>query len=198
MTKRHREFVDKDHQVMDAYYDLCESYEGSNVEKVKQKLHKLIERDPDFFDTSVMLFGILQDEGKLKQAEAVLDQAFQRAIKRITDKRGQWPDELRWGWLENRHIIRTIVNKAVSLWGENKNDEALDLFRKILRTNPTDNPGVRYMILGILIGMSYSEFEERFDRGGLYDSDLDAWFAQNHDKFPEEFDWWEKAIEEEE
>lgn len=198
MTKPVREFVDKDHEVMDAYYDLCESYDGSSAKRVKRELRKLIEQDPDFLDTSVMLFGILQDEGKLGEAEAVLNQAFQRAIRLITDRKGQWPDELRWGWLENRHIIRTIVNKAISLWGENKNDEALDLFRKILRTNPNDNPGVRYLILGIRMGMSYSEFDKHFDRGGYWDSDIDAWFAQNHDKFPEEFDWWEKAIEEEE
>jgi tetratricopeptide (TPR) repeat protein len=198
MTKRTREFVDKDHEVMDAYYDLCESQEGIKAKKVKQELRKLIEQDPDFLDTSVMLFGILQDEGKLEEAEAVLNQAFQRAIRLIADKKGQWPDKLRWGWLENRHIIRTIVNKAISLWGENKNDEALDLFRKILRTNPNDNPGVRYLILGIRMGMSYSEFDKQFDRGGYWDSDIDAWFAQNQGKFPEEFDWWEKAIEEEE
>jgi tetratricopeptide (TPR) repeat protein len=198
MTKRTREFVDKDHEVMDAYYDLCESYDGRNAKKVKKELRKLIEQDPDFLDTSVMFFGILQDEGKLKEAEAVLDQAFQRAIRLITDKNGRWPDELRWGWLENRHIIRTIVNKAISLWSEDKNDEALDLFRKLLRTNPNDNPGVRCLILGIRMGMSHAEFEVKFDRGGFWDSDIHEWFAQNHDKFPEEFDWWQKAVEEQE
>jgi tetratricopeptide (TPR) repeat protein len=198
MTKRTREFVDKDHDVMNAYYDLCESYDGRNAKRVKTQLLKLTEQDPGFLDPSVMLFEILQDEGEFKEAETILDQVFQRAIKLIVDKNGQWPDKLRWGWLENRHIIRTIVNKGVSLWVENKNDEALDLFRKLLRTNPNDNPGVRYFILGIRMGMTNSEFEKEFDRGGFYDSDLDAWFGKNSGKFPEEFDWWEKAIEEEE
>jgi tetratricopeptide (TPR) repeat protein len=198
MTKKTKEFIDKDHKVMDAYYDLCESYDGSNAKRIKRELRKLIEQDPDFLDTSVMLFSILHDEGKLEEAESVLDQAFQRAIKRITDKNGQWPDELRWGCLENRHIIRTIVNKGISLWIENKNREALDLFRKLLKTNPNDNPGVRDFILGIRMGMSYREFEKKFDRGGFYDSELDVWFERNRGKFPEEFDWWEKAIEEEE
>lgn len=198
MTKRPREFVDKDHEVMDAYYDLCERYNGRNAKTIKKQLRGLIEKDADFLDSYLLLHEILQDEGKLEEAEAVLDQAFQRAIKLIADRKGQWPDELRWGWLENRHIIRTIVNKAISLWGEKKNDEALDLFRKILRTNPNDNPGVRYLILGILMGMSYSKFDKHFDRGGYWDSDIHQWFAQNHDKFPEEFDWWEKAIEEQE
>lgn len=198
MTKRPREFVDKDHEVMDVYYDVCERYAGRSATTIKKQLRGLIEKDPAFLDSYLLLHEILQDEGELEEAEAVLDQAFQRAIRLIADRKGQWPDELRWGWLENRHIIRTIVNKAISLWGESKNDEALDLFRKILRTNPNDNPGVRYLILGIRMGMSYSEFDKQFDRGGVWDLDIQQWFAQNHDNFIEEFDWWEKAIEEEE
>ncbi|MGB2768364.1 MAG: tetratricopeptide repeat protein [Candidatus Zixiibacteriota bacterium] len=198
MTKQPREFVDKDHEVMDVYYDLCERYNGRNATTIKKQLRGLIEKDPDFLDSYLLLHEILQNEGKLEEAEAALDQAFQRAIRLIADRKGQWPDELRWGWLENRHIIRTIVNKAISLWGESKNDEALDLFRKILRTNPNDNPCVRYLILGIRMGMGYSEFDKQFDRGGYWDLDIQQWFAQNRGNFPEEFDWWEKAIEEEE
>jgi tetratricopeptide (TPR) repeat protein len=198
MTKRVREYLDKDHEVMDDYYGLCESYNGRNAKTVKKQLRGLIEKDPDFFDSYLLLYEILQDEGKFTGAERILDEAFYRAEKLITDENGQWPDRLEWGWLGNRHIIRTIVNKALLLWEQDTTDIALDLLRKLLLTNPNDNPGVRYFILGIQMNMTHTEFEEKFDRGGFYDSDINTWFTQNDDKFPEEFDWWEKAIEEEE
>jgi len=143
-----------------------------------------------------LLYEILQEEGDLQEAERVLDEAYDRALKLIKDKKGNWPDLLRWGWLENRHIIRTILNKAISLWESKKMMNALDLFRKLLKTNPGDNVGARYYILAIRMDMSLKEFEKRFDRGGYYDNKLVAWFDKNYKNFPDEFDWWEKVIEE--
>jgi len=93
--------------------------------------------------SSISLYGILLEENKNREAEVILDEAYRRALALITDEKGNWPDSLPWGWLENRHIIRTLVNKAVSLWDQGKTDEALEMFRKLLRTNPSDNAGVR-------------------------------------------------------
>lgn len=194
--KKLREYVDTDHEVMDAYYDLCGEYTGQNAYSVKKQLKNLIEKDPDFLDSYTLLHEILFREGKVKEAIKVLNEAYERAIKVITDENGNWPDVLEWGWLENRHIIRAILNKAVLSWGSNDLECALDLFRKLLRTNPGDNPGVRFYILAIRMGMSFKEFEKQFNRDGFYHTDLFDWFEENCKKFPDEFDWWEKAVEE--
>lgn len=69
-------------------------------------------------------------------------------------------DILEWGWLENRHIIRTILNKAISLWENNHMDEALNLFRNLLKTNPNDNVGARYYILAIRMNMSLENLKK--------------------------------------
>jgi tetratricopeptide (TPR) repeat protein len=195
MAKRKREYVDKGHKVMDSYYGLCEKYDGSNASSIKSQLKRLIEKDPDFLDSYLLLYEILRGEGNFPEAERVLNDAYERTLKLITDKKGNWPDILEWGWLENRHIIRTILNKAISLW-ENKNiDGALDLLRKLLKTNPNDNVGARDYILAIRMNMSFEEFEKRFNKGGYYDMELSDWFDKNYIKFPDEFDWWEKAME---
>ncbi len=196
MAKRQREYVDKDHKVMNIYYDLCERYNGRNAKSIKKQLKQLIEKDPDFLDSYLLLYEILQDEGNLSEAEKVLNDAYERALKLITDKKGNWPDILEWGRLRNRHIIRTILNKAIWLWENKKIDNALDLFRKLLKTNPGDNVGARYYILAIRMNMSFEEFENRFNKEGYYDMELSDWFDENYKRFPEEFDWWEKAIEE--
>jgi tetratricopeptide (TPR) repeat protein len=184
MTKRLREYADRDHEVMDTYYDLCEEYNGRNAKSIKRRLERLIEKNPNFFDSYLSLYEILQDEGNLDKAEKVLDGAYERAIKLITDKEGNWPDILEWAWLENRHIIRTLLNKAISLWERKEVDGALDLFRKLLRTNPGDNLGARDYILAIRQGMRFEDFEKHFNKGGFYDKEL-----------TDEFDWWEKAVE---
>ncbi len=58
MIKKHREFVEKDHQVMDTYYDLCEKYKRSNAKSIKMQLKKLIEKDPDFLDPYLFIYEI--------------------------------------------------------------------------------------------------------------------------------------------
>jgi hypothetical protein len=46
------------------------------------------------------------------------------------------------------------------------------------------------------MNMSFEEFENRFNKGGFYDNEMVEWFDENYSKFPDEFDWWKKAIEE--
>ena len=77
--------------------------------------------------------------------------------------------------MENRHIIRTILIKAISLWKAGKTDYALNLFRKLLKSNPGDNTGVRNYILAIRMKMSFKKFEKGFNKGGFYDSSLIGW-----------------------
>jgi len=191
-----REYVDRDHEVMDTYYDLCERYTGRNAKTIKKQLEELIKRDPDFLDSYTFLHEILFRENKVKEAKKVLNEAYERAVKLITDKNGNWPDVLEWGWLENRHIIRAILNKGVLSWVSNDTECAITIFRNLLKTNPGDNPGVRFYILAIRMGISFRQFEKRFNRGGFYHTDLHDWFEENYQKFPDEFDWWEKAVEE--
>lgn len=195
MKKKVSEFIDKDRKVAAAYYDLQEKYDGTNAKTIKTEIEKLIKEDPDFLDTYLLLLNILEDEGKFEEAAQILDEAFNRAVNLITDKNGNWPDMLEWGLLENRHIIRTILNKAILLWDFKQFDEALNLLRKLLKTNPGDNIGARDYILAIRMNMSFEDFENRFNKGGFYDTELSDWFEKNYKKFPDEFGWWEKAME---
>ena len=194
-----REYIDKDRdKIRITYYDLMENIKVLERKDLEDKLRELINLDADFLDPYLILYEMYLEEDKKKKADEILDDAYSRAIKLITDKNGRWPDILDWSWLENRHIIRTILNKAMSLWDNGDTEEALNLLRKLLKTNPYDNIGARHYILAIRMGMSLKEFEERFDRGGYYDSELSDWFDENYNDFPDEFEWWKKEIEYEE
>ncbi|MDG6219399.1 MAG: hypothetical protein QCI00_08155 [Candidatus Thermoplasmatota archaeon] len=71
-------------------------------------------------------------------------------------------------------------------------NKALDLLRKLLRTNPGDTIGSRNYILAIRMNMKYGEFEDRFDKGGYYGMEMMDWFDGNYKRYPNEFKWWKK------
>jgi len=110
----------------------------------------------------------------------------------VTEKSGQWPEKLEWGWIENRHIIRAFVNMGILYWKKNKTLEAYSLFQKLLETNPNDNAGVRYFMLAILEKMPEKEFNKRFDKGGYWDNEIDDWFNEKVKNHKKEFNNWLK------
>lgn len=172
MPKPPREFVDKNRDVTITYHDLRERYNGRNTEFIKREAKKLISQDPDFLDSYILLYEMMEDQANFKASDEILEEAYKHALALITDEQGNWPDLLEWGWLQNRHIIRTLLNKAISIWRNRKNEDALDLFRNLLKASPTDQSGARNFILAIRMGMPYNDFESRFDKGGYYDEAL--------------------------
>lgn len=185
-----KSFVDKYRPVKMNYYEMMDSSEFDSSRDLERAVKKLTNKDPDFLDPYLLLYEEYQMEGKFNKAEEILDNAYHRAIDLITDEDGNWPEYLVWGFTENRHIIRAIFNKAVALWADGETDQALDLLRKLLKTNPSDNIGARDYILAIRMDMSFDEYEERFNKGGFYDSESINWFEMNAPDYPDEFGWW--------
>lgn len=63
-----------------------------------------------------------------------------------------------WGLLETRPYMRAREGVAKMLWRLNRQEEALAEYQEMLRLNPNDNQGVRYLALDLLMGM------ERYDQ----------------------------------
>lgn len=190
-------FIAADSPAQSRFYELAERYGQQGPTPVAEKpLRQLIEQDPDFYDSYLTLCDILRHQGRHAEAEQLLETAYQRALARITAKNGQWPQTMEWGWLENRHIIRTFLNKALADWTAGNTEAALDLLRKLLRSNPGDNIGARDYILAIRMGMTFEGFEKKFLSQYGYDGiKMIEWFDKNISRFPEEFGWWKKAVD---
>lgn len=101
-----------------------------------------------------------------------------------------------WGYLENRHILRTLEEYGMILWSNNHPEGALDVFRRVLRMNPHDNQGMRYNILAIKLKLDVDEWEKPFtikdengDELGLDAGKVYQWFKKYAPKFPKEFKW---------
>lgn len=56
-----------------------------------------------------------------------------------------------WGFLETRPYMRARAGLAVSLLKLGEEDTAVEHFRAMLRLNPNDNQGIRYLLLACLL-----------------------------------------------
>jgi tetratricopeptide (TPR) repeat protein len=56
-----------------------------------------------------------------------------------------------WGILETRPYMRARQGLALCLWESGACDEAVSHYRELLRLNPNDNQGIRYLLIGCLL-----------------------------------------------
>lgn len=186
-------FIDKDHAVMSEFYEITDM-DISTVQILKE-MQRLIGIDEDFYDPYLIVADILLSKGRDEEADAMLQEAYERAAMTIADSKGRWPKEMLWGFLENRHLMRALEYYSLSCWETGKIDEALDIFRRLLRVNPNDNQGMRYNILAIRMGLDFEEWEKPFESKhngevvGLDAFKMSDWFRKNVENFPDEFQW---------
>lgn len=192
LKRQIKEFIDVQRDVMHRYYEIIE--ETLSCEQLISEMKKLIECDRDFYDPYLVIADILTSQGKELEAQAFSNDAYQRALERITDSKGRWPKCMPWGFLENRHLMRALAYYADTCWEQGNTDEALDIYRRLLQINPNDNQGARFNILAIRMGLGCSEWEKPFEveeNGeviGLDACKTSKWFHKNAKKFPEEFE----------
>lgn len=56
-----------------------------------------------------------------------------------------------WGFIETRPYMRALYGLAEGLWKLGERAEAISHFKEMLRLNPSDNQGVRYMLVNCLL-----------------------------------------------
>lgn len=62
-----------------------------------------------------------------------------------------------WGILETRPYMRARAGLARCLWESGKRDEAVVHYRDMLRLNPNDNQGLRYVLISCLLDLGHDE-----------------------------------------
>lgn len=79
-----------------------------------------------------------------------------------------------WGLLETRPYMRARQGLAQTLWDMGQRDEAVEHYRDMLRLNPNDNQGIRYLLLDCLLFLGRDD--EAADLIKTYDEDgSSAW-----------------------
>ena len=103
---------------------------------------KSIEIDPTYADGYNHLGNIAWRKGDWNQAEGLYQKALEVAEPEVkgTPKGGFW------GILETRPYMRAIHGLGLTAWKQGHLDQAIDIFNRMLKINPNDNQGVRYLM----------------------------------------------------
>ena len=130
------------------YYEAMDSLSAGDVSRAKKLLKKSLQLDSEFIDGYNGLAAVYEDEKNKKKAKEAAEIAF----KLTSEKFSKWPEEMHWGDLDNRPYLRAICNKAIYFHEDGKLEDAEKLYRLILRLNPDDNQGVRYLLAALFAG----------------------------------------------
>jgi len=107
---------------------------------------RVLKHDPQHADAHNHLGIASLDAGKLKQAEEHFRAAAEAGGRSLEHDGKRVP----WACLENRPYLRALGNLALTLAAQRRWRDALSLHEELLRLNPDDNQGVRF-----LIGLEY-------------------------------------------
>lgn len=142
-------------QAQDLVYD---AWEASGQRRVELARHAL-EISPDCADAYVLLaedtasgFEEARDlykKGVAAGERALGPQAFEEDVGHF------------WGILETRPYMRARAGLAACLWASGERNAAIEHYRDMLRLNPNDNQGVRYMLAACLLITGRDEDLER-------------------------------------
>lgn len=156
----------------DYYYDAMDYLEGGSVEQAIKILNKALILNPDSVQAHLGMAEAYHVGDDYKNARNWIDLAYKK-IKKVFPS---WPRRLLWGDIDNRAYLRVIAHKADFLCDEGKKDEALTLYKLLIKLNPNDNQGIRYLISGIYAGLTGQDVNRMFDEGNK---------KQNWDKLEE-------------
>jgi len=119
--------------------DLLE--QGDEVEAGRY-FFKSVEIDPTYADGYNHLANILWRKGDWKQAEGLYRKAMECAEPEVKDV----PKGGFWGILESRPYMRALHGLGLTRWKLGRLEEAVSIFKRMLKLNPNDNQGVRYLM----------------------------------------------------
>jgi|GEM_PF-399962 Plasmid pRiA4b ORF-3-like protein./ST7 protein. len=150
---------------------IYDAWEMQNKRDMVKLARQALEISPDCADAYVILaegtVWSIEEAMKLYQAGI---EAGERALgaKMFAENVGHF-----WGILEARPYMRARAGLAQCLWDLGKHEEAIEHYQDMLRLNPGDNQGIRYLLAASLLEMGDIEALEQLL--GQYDEPTAAW-----------------------
>ncbi len=145
----------------ECYYDGMEAVSDGNFKAARKLFQECLERKPGFVGGYEGLMAIAALTGKKAQEVEFSDLAY-AAVKKKFPK---WPRRMLWGEIENRPYMRVLSHKAAMHHERKEYKSAEEIYRLLLRLNPSDNQGVRYLIAAMFSGKMPQQVNDMFDEG---------------------------------
>lgn len=141
-----------------------EIFRAGHAREARQALLAFIARHPLHIDSYQHLGNLAWDAGHAMRALKYYEMA--QKIGGLTLPAG-FTGRLPWSVLENRPFLRACHGRALVLMDLGRTIEAAEGLAEILRFNPGDNQGVRYLLPGLLAREgSWERAREVLDRVG--------------------------------
>jgi tetratricopeptide (TPR) repeat protein len=103
----------------------------------------LVEHYPNYIDGHAHLGFALLERGKAKQALDACERGLGIGLVAIPRT---YRGRTEWSWLENRPFLRAAHGVALCYQKLRRLDQAIEILEHVLRWNPSDNQGIRYLI----------------------------------------------------
>jgi len=143
--------------VREAQFIMYDAWDNPDVKTRIRLAKKALKVSLDCADAYVLL---AEEEARTVQKSKAL---FQQGVEAGRRALGEdfFKDEENigyfWGILETRPYMRALVGLANSLWQMGNEGQAVLHYRELLRLNPGDNQGIRFILLELLIEMNHLE-----------------------------------------
>lgn len=127
---------------------LHEAFSAHDVREVVALAKKALEVWPDCADAHVLL---AENARSPKEALGFYTRGVESAARDLGDAAFREGVGHFWGLLPTRPYMRARYGLAQVLWVLGRRDESIGHYRELLRLNPGDNQGVRYVLASCLI-----------------------------------------------
>ena len=155
----------------DKAIELVVAASDSPDSKLRTKLAKeAIKFDPDCAEAYILL---AEQERNRKTQLGLFEQAVGAAERALGSEIFKGGVGHFWGLHETRSYMRARAGLAESAWTSGRRDEAVDHLVDMLRLNPGDNQGLRYVLAGWFLNLDrLDELDQLLD---TYDEDSATW-----------------------
>jgi len=136
---------------------MYDAWEASGRRRVELALRAL-EISPDCADAYVLLAE--ETAGSLAEARDLYEKGVAAGERALGPHFKEYVGQF-WGFLETRPYMRARAGLAACLWAMGECDAAIEHYRDMLRLNPNDNQGIRYILAACLLVMGRDDDLER-------------------------------------
>ncbi len=143
------------------YYEGMECLNMGNIETALMWLYQAVILDEYYVEAYV---GLASLYGMVKNVELQRKNIL-RAFEITMYKLPFLEKNISWGIIENRQYLRALENMALIYSIDNNIKDAEEIYRLILKLNPSDNQGVRYYLAGLYEGLSPEKIDLMFEDG---------------------------------
>jgi tetratricopeptide (TPR) repeat protein len=162
---------DASRQAQELMYDAWET--GKKSERIRLA-RKALSIFPDCADAYNLL---AEEEAKsLEEAMQYYEKGMEAGRRALEEKTFKEAKGHFWGLIETRPYMRSRAGLMHCLWRLGEYDAAIDHAREIIKLNPNDNQGIRYILITYLADLKrYDELEKFMNRRDYRDDGAAEW-----------------------